>query len=67
MTLEVRISNEPAIKLYEKYGFTSLGKRRAYYQDNNEDALVMWTENIEMPAYREMLAARRNALSTRST
>lgn len=67
LTLEVRVSNVPAIKLYEKYGFTSLGKRRAYYQDNNEDALVMWTENIEMPAYRELLAARRNDLASRGT
>jgi ribosomal-protein-alanine N-acetyltransferase len=46
ITLEVRISNTPAIKLYEKYGFKSLGTRKAYYQDNNEDALIMWTENI---------------------
>ena len=35
-----------AINLYEKYGFKSLGTRKGYYQDNNEDALIMWTENI---------------------
>jgi ribosomal-protein-alanine N-acetyltransferase len=46
LTLEVRVSNIPAIKLYEKYGFQSLGSRKGYYQDNNEDALIMWTENI---------------------
>lgn len=46
LTLEVRVSNEAAIKLYEKYGFKSLGVRKGYYQDNNEDALIMWTENI---------------------
>ncbi len=46
ITLEVRVSNEPAIKMYEKYGFKSLGTRKNYYQDNNEDALIMWTENI---------------------
>lgn len=46
MTLEVRKSNVAAQRLYEKYGFKSLGQRRRYYQDNNEDALVMWTENI---------------------
>ena len=46
LTLEVRVSNEPAIKLYEKYGFKSLGIRKGYYQDNNDDALIMWTENI---------------------
>ena len=46
ITLEVRVSNIAAIKLYEKYGFKSLGTRKGYYQNNNEDALIMWTENI---------------------
>lgn len=46
VTLEVRVSNDAAIKLYEKYGFKSLGTRKGYYQNNNEDALIMWTENI---------------------
>ena len=46
ITLEVRVSNIPAINLYEKYGFKSLGTRKGYYQNNNEDALIMWTENI---------------------
>ena len=46
ITLEVRVGNKPAIALYEKYGFKSLGVRKGYYHDNNEDALIMWTENI---------------------
>ena len=46
LTLEVRESNIPAICLYTKYGFNSLGTRKGYYQDNNESALIMWTENI---------------------
>ena len=46
VTLEVRVSNTPAIKLYEKFGFKSLGVRKKYYQNNNEDALIMWTNNI---------------------
>ena len=46
ITLEVRVSNEAAINLYTKYGFTSFGTRKGYYQDNNEDALIMWTKNI---------------------
>lgn len=46
ITLEVRVSNIPAISLYEKFGFKSIGVRKKYYQDNNEDALIMFTENI---------------------
>jgi len=41
-TLEVRESNLAAIELYERYGFRAAGRRRRYYQDNGEDALVMW-------------------------
>lgn len=41
-TLEVRPSNSGAIELYERYGFRSAGRRRRYYQDNGEDALIMW-------------------------
>ena len=38
--LEVRISNAPAIHLYESFGFRQVGKRRGYYQDTGEDALI---------------------------
>jgi ribosomal-protein-alanine N-acetyltransferase len=41
-TLEVRTSNAAAIKLYEHFGFRAAGRRRAYYHDNREDALIMW-------------------------
>jgi ribosomal-protein-alanine N-acetyltransferase len=41
-TLEVRRSNDVAIRLYEREGFRAAGMRRRYYQDNGEDALVMW-------------------------
>ena len=41
-TLEVRQSNLPAIRLYERFGFVTAGLRRRYYQDNGEDALIMW-------------------------
>ncbi len=41
-TLEVRTSNSGAIELYERFGFRPAGRRRAYYHDNREDALIMW-------------------------
>ncbi len=44
MTLEVRVSNLPAQRLYEKLGFVSHGVRKGYYTDNNEDAMIMWAE-----------------------
>lgn len=54
ITLEVRVSNTSAISLYEKYGFKSLGTRKGYYQNNNEDALIMWTENIFWDKFKEI-------------
>lgn len=62
VTLEVRVSNESAQKLYYKYGFKSLGLRRKYYQDNDEDALVLWTEHISSPDYVKTLMQRIRAL-----
>jgi ribosomal-protein-alanine N-acetyltransferase len=41
-TLEVRVSNLGAIAMYEGFGFRSAGRRRRYYNDNGEDALIMW-------------------------
>ncbi len=45
-TLEVRVSNGQAIKLYESLGFVARGIRRGYYTDNREDALIMWKDPI---------------------
>lgn len=41
-TLEVRVSNHAAITMYEKLGFRRAGRRRRYYSDNGEDAMIMW-------------------------
>ena len=49
-TLEVRVSNEAAIKLYESLGFKARGVRRGYYTDNREDALIMWKDPVREPA-----------------
>ncbi len=45
-TLEVRVSNVGAIKLYEALGFKARGVRRGYYTDNREDALIMWRDPV---------------------
>ncbi len=54
-TLEVRASNLPAINLYKKYGFESIGVREKYYQDNNEDALIMWTQSIYSDRFKTLI------------
>jgi len=61
-TLEVRLSNLPARRLYEKFGFRPVGLRPRYYTDNNEDALIMTTEPLRSPEMVARLAARRAAL-----
>ncbi|GAC1325832.1 MAG: ribosomal protein S18-alanine N-acetyltransferase [Chloroflexota bacterium] len=53
ITLEVRVSNDAAQNLYRKYGFTQEGVRRRYYSDNNEDAYIMTTDNVQSLEYRE--------------
>ena len=50
LTLEVRASNAPAIALYERFGFRDAGVRPRYYQDNGEDALIMWRTPDGVPA-----------------
>lgn len=61
-TLEVRLSNLPARRLYEKYGFRPVGIRPRYYSDNNEDALIMTTEPLDLPAMRGRVARLRAEL-----
>jgi [ribosomal protein S18]-alanine N-acetyltransferase len=53
LTLEVRVSNEPALGLYRKLGFASVGLRPNYYRD--EDALVMWAVNADDDPFRRRL------------
>jgi ribosomal-protein-alanine N-acetyltransferase len=65
-TLEVRLSNFPARKLYEKYGFRPVGIRPRYYSDNGEDALIMTTEPLASPAMRERVERLRAALDGRA-
>jgi ribosomal-protein-alanine N-acetyltransferase len=61
-TLEVRLSNLPARRLYEKYGFRPVGLRPRYYSDNNEDALIMTTEPLADARLRARIEALRAEL-----
>jgi ribosomal-protein-alanine N-acetyltransferase len=53
VTLEARVSNLVAQNLYTKFGFDKLGVRKAYYLDNKEDAVIMSTEYVGSPSFKE--------------
>ena len=60
LTLEVRVSNESARHLYERFGFSPVGKRKNYYRD--EDALVMWAIDVDRDEYTVLLEEIREML-----
>lgn len=64
-TLEVRASNLAAISLYQKFGFQTAGRRRGYYQDNGEDALILWLSGLQDPKFTETLAQWHTIISDR--
>lgn len=57
LTLEVRASNLGAQDLYRRFGFAPAGARKAYYADNNEDAIVMWAHDVRSADYEARLEA----------
>jgi ribosomal-protein-alanine N-acetyltransferase len=62
LTLEVRSSNEAAQAMYRRFGFAPAGVRKNYYVETNEDALVMWANDVDTPPYDARLAAIEAAL-----
>ena len=62
MTLEVRLSNLPARRLYEKFGFRPVGVRPRYYSDDHEDALIMTTLPLADTSMVERIARLRDAI-----
>jgi len=56
-TLEVRASNSSALSLYDKFGFKTAGRRRRYYQDTGEDALILWRGGLQHPEFQQTLAS----------
>ena len=65
MTLEARVSNFIAQRLYEKYGFKNVGTRKAYYSDNREDAVIMTTSPIHSEDYQNMFRDLQEAYLTK--
>jgi ribosomal-protein-alanine N-acetyltransferase len=57
LTLEVRAGNRAAQELYRAFGFAPAGIRKGYYSETNEDAIIMWANDVDHPEYRERLAA----------
>jgi len=55
VSLEVRVTNWGAQRMYGRFGFRPVGVRKNYYQETNEDALVMWTDDIRAPDYQRLL------------
>ncbi len=55
VSLEVRVTNWGAQRMYARFGFRPVGVRKGYYQETNEDALVMWTDDIRSKEYRGQL------------
>ena len=64
-TLECRVSNTVAQRLYQKYTFKKTGLRRRYYSDDGEDALIMTSEPLDSAVYRTVIAANRARLMDR--
>jgi len=65
VTLEVRVTNYSAQALYRKYSFREEGVRKRYYSDNNEDALIMWSERLESAEFQSRYGGMRSALEER--
>lgn len=55
VSLEVRKTNSAAQRMYEQFGFQPVGVRRGYYVETGEDAIVMWVDQVDTPAYAERL------------
>lgn len=65
MTLEARVSNFIAHRMYQKYSFKSVGIRKAYYSDNREDAVIMTTVPIDTDDYHQLFSGLQTTYQTR--
>ncbi len=66
-TLEVRAANAQALNLYQKFGFKTAGRRRGYYKDTGEDALILWRGDLQDAEFQQTLAVWNSAICDRLT
>lgn len=64
-TLEVRVSNQAAISLYQRFGFETVGERPSYYQNPSENALILWRQGLQRSAFADSLQQWRQELNNR--
>jgi [ribosomal protein S18]-alanine N-acetyltransferase len=64
-TLEVKTTNQPAINLYQKFGFQIAGRRNNYYPKTGEDAFILWLNGLNEPDFTQKLATWDLQISTR--
>lgn len=64
VSLEVRVTNWRAQRVYARFGFRPVGIRRNYYAELHEDALIMWTDDVRTPAYHDRMADLAASLPT---
>ena len=67
LTLEVRMSNDAAQGMYRRFGYAPAGVRKNYYAESNEDALIMWAHDVDLPAYADRLASIESELPGTTT
>lgn len=66
-TLEVRVSNQAAIALYQGMGFKQAGQRRHYYSTPEEDALILWQGDLQAPSFSQFLAVQQQTITQQLT
>ncbi len=64
-TLEVRVSNQSALSLYQKFGFHEAGRRRRYYSDTGEDGLILWLGGVQQPKFSQSLGQWQQQIDAR--
>ncbi len=65
-TLEVKVSNHAAHSLYQQFGFQTAGRRKGYYAETGEDALILWRGKMQTPAFQQQLQDWQRSIENRA-